>query len=164
MAAERERVLSEGGGARLLGEQDPKGRWAGGLDSPKWTSTTYILLLLRQIGLPAGNARALAACARLLDRADWYGRGLSHARRVRQPETCITSLVVGIAAAFPRRRSSSVERAVGWLVDQQFLDRGIGTSGGGRAGRRASPPPPSTVAPRRSGGTGRGRPTLATPA
>jgi hypothetical protein len=116
-------VESEGWGARLIGEQDSGSTWAGGLYSPKWTSTTYTLLLLRQLGLPPGNAQAIAACARLLDGADWYGGGLTFARSVRQPETCITSLVVGIAAAF-RVEDERVGRAVGWLLDQQLPDGG----------------------------------------
>ena len=37
---ERSRVAEEGWGRRLLAAQDPDGRWAAALYSPKWTSTT----------------------------------------------------------------------------------------------------------------------------
>src|SRR2546428_12124265 len=56
---ERSKVASEGWGARLLARQESDGRWAGGpspdsgLYTPKWTSTTYTMLLLRDLGLPA---------------------------------------------------------------------------------------------------------------
>src|SRR6266567_7419782 len=49
---ERRKVARDGWGARLLARQDPKGKWASGqttdagLYSPKWTSTTYTMLLL----------------------------------------------------------------------------------------------------------------------
>src|SRR5262245_40603839 len=55
---ERQRVAREGWGARLLAKQDPQGTSAGGQSSdgglyhPKWTSTTYTMLLLRDFGLP----------------------------------------------------------------------------------------------------------------
>src|SRR5262245_11263109 len=58
---ERRKVAREGWGTRLLAEQDPEGTWAGGKSSdgglyhPKWTSTTYTMLLLRDFGLPATN-------------------------------------------------------------------------------------------------------------
>src|SRR2546422_6385194 len=58
---ERSKVARAGWGARLLGKQDPAGTWAGGQSSdgglywPKWTSTTYSMLLLRDLGLPANN-------------------------------------------------------------------------------------------------------------
>src|SRR5437879_6360806 len=69
-AVERERatVARAGWGARLLARQDPGGTWAGGrspqagLYSPKWTSTTYTMLLLRDLGLPANNRQAHQAC------------------------------------------------------------------------------------------------------
>ncbi len=46
VARERSRVVSHGWGAQLLARQGSDGRWAGSLYSPKWTSTTYTLLLL----------------------------------------------------------------------------------------------------------------------
>ena len=57
---DRARVTTEGWGARLLALQDPAGRWAKALYSPKWTSTTYTLLLLRHLGLPHGQSPGAA--------------------------------------------------------------------------------------------------------
>lgn len=65
---ERQRVAEEGWGARLLVLQDPTGSWGGGLYTPKWTSTTYTMLLLRSFGLPARNPAALVGAGLLLDR------------------------------------------------------------------------------------------------
>src|SRR5690242_13318677 len=71
---ERRKVAREGWGIRLLTKQDPEGTWAGGLASdgglysPKWISTTYTMLLLRDFGLPASNRQARKACRLLLDR------------------------------------------------------------------------------------------------
>src|SRR2546427_12353511 len=54
---ERRKVARDGWGARLLARQDPEGTWAGGLASdgglysPKWISTTYTMLMLRDFGL-----------------------------------------------------------------------------------------------------------------
>ncbi len=47
VVAARAQVAVEGWGADLLARQDADGRWAAALYSPKWTSTTYTLLLLR---------------------------------------------------------------------------------------------------------------------
>jgi hypothetical protein len=54
VGAVRATVATQGWGARLLAVQDQDGRWAGALYSPKWTSTTYTLLLLERLGLPGG--------------------------------------------------------------------------------------------------------------
>ena len=46
---EQRRVAHTGWGAQLLALQDPDGRWASGIYNPKWTSTTYTMLLLRSL-------------------------------------------------------------------------------------------------------------------
>src|SRR5207237_8954211 len=64
--------------------QDREGTWAGGLSSdgglysPKWTSTTYTMLLLRDFGLPAGNRRARKACTHLLDQGLQRDGGINY--------------------------------------------------------------------------------------
>ena len=63
--AERAQVALTGWGKRLLAKQTADGNWGGGLYTPKWTSTTYTLLLLRDMGLPHDNAGGSAAPARI---------------------------------------------------------------------------------------------------
>ena len=55
---EQSRVAEEGWGARLLALQNSDGKWAKGIYTPKWTSTTYTLLLLRAMGLPDSGPTA----------------------------------------------------------------------------------------------------------
>ena len=123
VATTRQLVAAEGWGARLLAKQDADGRWAGGLYSPKWTSTTYTLLLLHWLGLPRGHQQALTGCAMLWDGATFYGGGLTLAKSVHQPETCITAMLVLVASSFgyPDERLAP---AVGWLLGQQLPDGG----------------------------------------
>ncbi|HYF73091.1 MAG TPA: hypothetical protein VD864_09730 [Nocardioides sp.] len=123
VTAERERVAAEGWGAALLAEQDDEGTWGGALYSPKWTSTTYTLLLLRRLGLERGHSRALAGCRVLWDRAAVWDGGLTLAKSIREPETCITAMLVLLAEDFgldePR-----VAPTVAWLLGQQLDDGG----------------------------------------
>ena len=121
--AMRQRVASEGWGARLLAAQDPDGRWARGLYSPKWTSTTYTLLLLHWLGLPSRHPQGVSGCGRLWDGAAFFDGGLTLAKSVHQPEACITSMLVLLASYFgyPDGR---IDPAVVWLLDQQLADGG----------------------------------------
>jgi hypothetical protein len=57
--------LLEGWGARLLAKQGRGGRWSG-FYTPKWTSATYTLMVLRDCGLPP-NKRVRDACSSLID-------------------------------------------------------------------------------------------------
>lgn len=118
---ERHRVASEGWGARLLASQDGEGTWAKGLYLPKWTSTTYTLLLLRWLGLPARDPRAIRGCQCLWEGATYTDGGLTLGYRA--PETCITGMLVLLASHFlysdPR-----VDEAVAWLLRDQLPDGG----------------------------------------
>lgn len=123
VAVERQRVAVEGWGARLLAAQDPDGRWASTLYSPKWTSTTYTLLLLHWLGLPAGHPQALAGCRQLWEGSTFRDGGLTLAKSDRRPETCITAILVLLASSF-RYSDERIDSAVRFLLAQQLDDGG----------------------------------------
>jgi hypothetical protein len=122
MKRERQKVGREGWGARLLARQDPEGTWARGLYSPKWTSTTYTMLMLRDFGLPATNRRARTACALLLDGGLQRDGGINYGWRGRS-ETCITGMVLSILAHF-EYDDDRLDTIADHLLEQQMLDGG----------------------------------------
>lgn len=123
VAAERARVGAEGWGARLLAAQSPDGRWADGLYSPKWTSTTYTLLLLHWLGLPRGNPQALVGCRQVWDGARFFDGGLTLTKSIAAPETCITAMLVLLASSLGHS-DDRLDPAVRWLCGQQLADGG----------------------------------------
>jgi hypothetical protein len=134
---EQRKVARDGWGARLLAKQDPGGTWArrqsgsgtmsdGGLYTPKWISTTYTMLLLRDFGLAADNRQARKACRLLLDEGlqrdgginygiwgKWTGRG----------ETCVTGMVLSILSHF-RYEDDRLDTIADNLLDVQMPDGG----------------------------------------
>jgi hypothetical protein len=124
VARERARVAEKGWGARLLALQDPGGTWAGGLYTPKWTSTTYTLLLLRSLGLPAGNEQALAGCRLLLDAGLFRDGGINLWRKTyKNSETCVTGMTLSVSAFFGLR-DPRLEMLAGYLLNEQMRDGG----------------------------------------
>jgi hypothetical protein len=113
VARERRRVATEGWGARLLEAQNPDGGWGEGVYSPKWTSTTYTLLRLLWLGLPAMHPAALRGCERLWD---WQARW-------RVPETCIVGMFVRLTSFFGYQ-TERLDDLVGDLLEQQLDDGG----------------------------------------
>jgi len=124
---ERQRVARAGWGARLLARQDPEGTWAGGLSSdgglyhPKWISTTYTMLLLRDFGLPAANRQARKACALLLDQGLQRDGGINYGWST--SETCVTGMVLSILSFF-EVDDDRLDTLAGHLLDQQMPDGG----------------------------------------
>jgi hypothetical protein len=125
---ERRRVAREGWGARLLVRQDPAGTWAGGLSSdgglysPKWISTTYTLLMLRDFGLPSTNRQARAACTLLLDGGLQRDGGINYGWRGRS-ETCITGMVLSLLSYF-ECDDGRIDTLADYLLAQQMPDGG----------------------------------------
>jgi hypothetical protein len=96
---QRGRVALEGWGKRLLDLQDETGTWGGGLYSPKWTSTTYTLLLLRRFGLRT-NHQAARGTELLLSGGLRQDGGIDLSRTKREPETCVTGMALALTAGF----------------------------------------------------------------
>jgi hypothetical protein len=98
---EQSRVATAGWGARLLALEGADGRWAGGLYTPKWTSTTYTLLLLRDMGLAPGHPQAVRGCRLLFDGGFCNDGGINFSpRHAKRSETCVTAMVLSIAGWF----------------------------------------------------------------
>lgn len=119
---ERRKTAREGWGARLLARQDPQGTWGGGLYNPKWTSTTYTMLLLRDLGLPPSHEQAQRACLLLLDNGLREEGGVSFGRADRS-ETCISGMVLSIVS-YCRCDDERVDTIADYLRAQQMPDGG----------------------------------------
>jgi hypothetical protein len=128
VARERSKVSREGWGAHLLARQDRSGRWAAGMSSdnglysPKWISTTYTMLLLRDFGLPTTNRRARRACPLLLDEGLQHDGGVNYGWRGRS-ETCITGMVLSLLSYF-NYDDERLASLVDYLLAEQMPDGG----------------------------------------
>jgi hypothetical protein len=135
VARERTRVARQGWGRELLRRQDASGTWAarqlartgkvsadGGLYTPKWTSTTYTLLLLRDFGLASTNRQARRGCILLLDRGLERDGGINYGWHGRS-ETCITGMVLSILSHF-EIDDERLETLADYLLEQQMPDGG----------------------------------------
>jgi len=129
---ERRKVAREGWGARLLALQDPQGTWAGrpdsdaGLYTPKWISTTYTMLLLRDFGLAATNRQARKACKLLLDGGLQQDGGINYgtwAKWTDRSETCITGMILSILSHF-EYEDGRLDIIATHLLEQQMPDGG----------------------------------------
>lgn len=123
ISRERARIAEAGWGVRLLRRQEPSGQWGGGVYTPKWTSTTYTLVLLRQLGLAPGHPKALKGCAVLLDKGFYSDGGFNCWRSLKHSETCVTGMLLAVGAYF-LFLDSRLERMADHLLEQEMSDGG----------------------------------------
>jgi hypothetical protein len=120
---ERRKVAGSGWAGRLLSLQDQGGLWAGGLYNPKWKSTAYTMLLLRDLGVPGDDPRIRLACKRLLDNGLHRDGGINYSFSMDCGETCVTGMVLSILSRFgyPDDR---VRLLTDYLLKEQMPDGG----------------------------------------
>ena len=117
--AERSLVATTGWGARILALQAPDGNWGGGSYSPKWTSTTYTLLLLRDLGIDPDSPVVRQAIDRVRNQVRLGPE--EHPFFEYQGETCITAMVLALGAYFDVEGHTAVAE---WLTGEQLDDGG----------------------------------------
>jgi len=129
---EQAKVATEGWGRRLLDCRDPAtGMWGGGIYTPKWTSTTYTLLLLREMGMPRDNPACRESAACILDRETRvYAKKMKRERAAEVWEVhdlCIVGMYLALLTYFDVRddkHDERIERIVDYLLKQQMSDGG----------------------------------------
>jgi hypothetical protein len=121
--SEQKKIAEEGWGKKLLSYQAENGIWGKGLYSPKWISTTYTMLLLKNLGLPENNKQAEKACEILLNKGFMEDGGINYSRSMECSETCITGLILGILSYF-NYKDDRIHELAGHLLNKQMDDGG----------------------------------------
>ena len=121
--AERELTATCGWGNKYLAYQDENGMWGGGIYSPKWVSTTYTMITLRRIGLPADNEQAKRGCQQLLARGRYEDGGINFWASQVISEACVTGMVLAVLSHF-RYPDPYLDEMADHLVRRQMPDGG----------------------------------------
>jgi len=126
VAAERERIATEGWGAQLLALQAPDGRWGGRPWSLDYTDTFHVLELLRRFGLDPASEAARRAIGLVREHVVWRGGApvetpWSDNRFFEgEVEPCINGNVVATGSYFGVDMAPLVDR----LLGEQLPDGG----------------------------------------
>jgi hypothetical protein len=124
VAAERERVATEGAAARLLALQGIDGLWGGAAWNRGWDSTMHVLMLLRDMGLDPAGDPARRAVSLVRDRVTWRGCGPPEADANAffrgEVEPCINGQVAAVGAYFRQDVRALIDR----LLAEQLPDGG----------------------------------------
>jgi hypothetical protein len=124
--SEREKVARVGWGARLLAEQGDDGMWAGGMYTPKWTSTHYTLLALRDLGVSPTNRQCRRGCELILDRGLQADGGINYPSRPsdkQRGEACVSGMSLSIVSYF-EIDDERVDAIADYGLNEQMADGG----------------------------------------
>lgn len=117
------KIETEGWGAQFLCAQQENGHWGRGFYQPKWTSTHYTLLDLRNIGLSRNNRNAQKSILKIFDKAIGRDGGVNYSKTLMESDVCINGMVVGIASYF-KMIDKKINSLIDYLLSTQMDDGG----------------------------------------
>lgn len=123
----RKRIGKEGWGQLFLSKQQPDGYWGRSFYQPKWISTHYTLLDLRNLELPPGNPRVDKAIQLALDQEKGADGGIKvHAATsvITQSDVCVNGMFLNYACHF-KADEKKMESVVNFVLSQKMKDGGF---------------------------------------
>ena len=119
------RIETEGFGAEFLFHQNPDGHWGIYYYQPKWTSTHYTLLDLKNLGISPMSEPCQEMVLRMLDQCQNPNGGMNLSKIIDHPgDTCLDGMVLNYACYFcpdePR-----IVKLVEHLLEVQKRDGGF---------------------------------------
>lgn len=123
-AALQGRIAREGEGAALLTADGGAGHWGRGFYQPKWTSSHYTLLELRNLGVSSRTPRARDVVGLILEQEKGADGGLDCSSSLRPSDACVNGMALDYASYFgaDEDRLASV---VDFLLLQRLPDGGF---------------------------------------
>jgi hypothetical protein len=98
--AEQQCTLTEGWGSQLLQHQAKDGSWGGGIYTPKWTSSTYTLLTLCDIGIPRDHQPAQKGAELMLTKLLGKKCDENFKTQLARCDRCIVGMILEVASYF----------------------------------------------------------------
>lgn len=119
----QKRIETDGWGRRFLSKRKPDGHWGITFYQPKWTSTHYTLLDLKNICFPTYNKAVQKSVSMVLGQPHGQHGGINLAGSLLNSDVCVNGMILSYASYF-LPHSGSLEFIVDYLLESQMRDGG----------------------------------------
>lgn len=96
----RNRIASEGWGFKYLSFQKGNGHWGRKFYQPKWTSTHYTLLDLKNLGISPKNPKIRRTIIMLLEQEKGEDGGINPSGTIKNSDVCLNGMFLNYASYF----------------------------------------------------------------
>lgn len=120
----RNRIAQEGWGAKFLSKRNPDGHWGRKFYQPKWTSSHYSLLDLRNLSISPENAVIQESVNLIADTEKGPDGGINPSKDIKNSDACINGMFLNYASYFEidEKKLTSV---VDFILSQLMRDGGF---------------------------------------
>lgn len=120
----RHRIATEGWGAQFLSHRNENGHWGRGFYQPKWTSTHYTVLDLKNLGISPNTKEIIKTIEIVLQQHKGRDGGVNPSKTIKNSDICINGMFLNYACYF-KIHEDSLKSIVDFLLDSQMGDGGF---------------------------------------
>ncbi|MEN8173780.1 MAG: hypothetical protein ABFS03_12995 [Chloroflexota bacterium] len=120
----RERIASEGWGAQFLSRRKKEGHWGQRFYQPKWISTHYTLLDLRNLNIAQDNQKIRESISQVIATLKSPDGGILPIGKEQKSDVCINGMLLNYAAYFGAREED-LKSIVDCLLAEHMKDGGF---------------------------------------
>jgi len=120
----KERIAKEGWGSKYMSLRKSDGNWGIGFYQPKWTSTHYTLLELRNLCFPNNDKDILFSINKILKECKGSDGGINPAKSLLLSDVCINGMFLNYACYFGAEEND-LKSVIDYILSQQLPDGGF---------------------------------------
>lgn len=120
----RNRISTEGWGARFLQKRKKEGFWGRGFYQPKWTSTHYTILDLKNLAIPQNNKEIRQSLSQIIQNHKGPDGGIYPIGTVKKSDVCLNGMFLNYASYFGAKEDD-LKSIVDFLLSEQMKDGGF---------------------------------------
>lgn len=133
----RKRIEREGWGAKFLSYRKPDGHWGKRFYEPKWISTHYTLLDLKNLCIAPKNKIIRETINLIFKSEKGPDGGIKPIGALQQSDVCINGMVLNYACYF-NIKQDDVKSVVDFLLSQKMNDGGFNCDSNGKGAMHSS--------------------------
>ena len=120
----RQRIELEGWGAAFLSRRRPDGHWGRKFYQPKWTSSHYTLLDLRNLCISPDQPLVRESINMIADHEKGSDGGINPSGTIKNSDVCINGMFLNYASYF-KTEEKRIHTVVDFLLSQRMPDGGF---------------------------------------
>lgn len=120
----KDKIENEGWGQKFLSFRKENGHWGLKFYQPKWTSTHYTLLDLRNLDISKNCQAIKETIALILKNEKGIDRGINPSGTINNSDVCINGMALNYCAYF-KANEEDLQSVVDFILSQQMKDGGF---------------------------------------
>jgi hypothetical protein len=133
----QKRIAQEGWGKQYLQKRRADGHWGAAFYHPKWTSSHYTLLDLRNLNIDPHHPEIRESIAMIAKNEKGSDGGINPAGTIKQSDVCINGMFLNYAAYF-KTEAESLYSVVDFILSQIMPDGGFNCHSNRRNAKHSS--------------------------